>query len=71
MNQSDAEGIQHQGRQDRFAGLAFFDNPMFAADVPLDTPEQLFEWNDCCLAWAQGWLAEDAGRDRAVQNSRL
>ena len=67
MQRSDLEGIQRRGRLDRAAGLAFGQNPFYDANVPLDTPEQLFEWNDMCLAWASGWLAEDGGRDAGLQ----
>ena len=68
MQRSDIEGIRRRGQLDRAAGFAFGENPFYAARLPLNTPEQLFEWNDQCLAWASGWLAEDAGRDTALQS---
>ena len=64
---SDLEGINRAGVAARIAGQSYYDNPMFFATVPTDTPEQLLEWHDLCLAWAGGWMSEDAGRDEALQ----
>ena len=68
MQRSDIEGVKRRGRLYRAAGLVFGENPFYMADVPLNTPEQLFSWNDMCLAWASGSLDEDAGRDVALQS---
>jgi hypothetical protein len=64
---SDLEGIQRAGVAARIAGQSYYDNPGFFASVPTDTPEQLLEWHDLCLARAAGWMSEDAGRDEALQ----
>ena len=66
---SDLEGLQRAGVAARIAGQSYYDNPMFFASVPTDTTGQLLEWHDLCLAWAAGWLKEDAGRDEALQRA--
>ena len=68
MQRSDLEGIQRRGRLDRAVGISFGENPFYGTSLPLSTAEQLFEWNDQCIAWASGWLAADAGRDKALQS---
>jgi hypothetical protein len=67
MPKSDLEGIQRAGVAARIAGQGYDSNPMFFADVPTDTTEQLLDWHDLCCAWAAGWMREDAGRDEALQ----
>ncbi len=47
---SDLEGLNRAGVAARIAGQSYYDNPMFFATVPTDTPEQLLDWRDLCLA---------------------
>ena len=66
MPQSDLEGLRRAGMAARTAGQSYFDNPIFFASVPTDTPEQLLDWHGLCCAWAAGWLQEDGGRDQTL-----
>jgi hypothetical protein len=66
MQASDIEGIRRRGRADRRAGMSYFANPFFEAEVR-PGPAAMLEWHDVCCAWASGWLEEDAGRDKAIQ----
>ena len=67
MQATDLAGIHQRGRDAQRAGSSFHENPIYSAKVPINTPESLIDWHNCCLAWASGWLAEDAGRDKAMQ----
>ena len=64
---ADSLGLYRQGEAARRAGKGFHDNPVYFASADLATPQQLLEWNDCCLAWSAGWMKEDAGRDQGLQ----
>lgn len=56
-----------QGKAARRAERDFHDNPVYVAPGNVVSSQALLDWHDRCLAWSAGWLEEDAGRDRAVQ----
>jgi hypothetical protein len=58
---ADLQGIYRRGIATRQAGKDFDDNPFYSSSGSLE------EWHECASSWADGWLDEDAGRDKAVQ----
>lgn len=68
MQASDLIGLEDTGASARRDGTSYFDNPMLASAVPVATERQLCDWQSGCVAWARGWLREDAARDEALQS---
>jgi hypothetical protein len=65
---ADLSGICGRGIAARQAGESYFSNPFYFSTLPTTTVEQFEAWCQLCEAWSAGWLAEDAGRDPAVQS---
>lgn len=66
MMQSELTSVRDSGSSAREAGETFHSNPHLMSTVPTETPEQWRDWESLAGAWADGWLARDAGRDKAI-----
>ena len=57
MQQSDVEGIKHDGARASERGTSFFENPHYSA------PEN---WLELSSAWLAGWREADKGRNEML-----
>lgn len=70
MEQSDVQGIYRSGEIARRKGHSYWENPFFAAPIAKLGVEGFLDWADAAMAWASGWVREDAGRDLDIKRLR-